>query len=180
MLIPSDSSNQTENSNDIQSQTIPIRGPVSGLSSSRMMSGAVEIVRRRSSAATVHSSQGCSELGNSRNCRKGYIGSPRASALATVDRRYNCNALIVADLSNDATYAEVLFETFGPRVIGLQITRYGDGMSFERRPVKNSAMLVYTIGRTYLLELFHSELQSDLVRFVDGPMARRPMSNSWN
>jgi len=96
-----------------------------------------------------------------------------ASALATIDRRYNCNALIVADLSNDATYAEVLFETFGPRVIGLQISRGGDGLNPERRPVKNSAMLIYTIGRTYLLELFHAELQSDLVRFVDGPMARR-------
>ena len=110
---------------------------------------------------------------------QGLYGSARASALATVDRRYNGNALIVADLSNDATYAEVLFETFGPRVIGLQISRHGDGMSFERRPVKSSAMPVYTIGRTYLLELFHSELQSDLVRFVDGPMARPvPMSNS--
>ena len=58
-------------------------------------------------------------------------------------------------------------------MIGLQITRHGDGMSFERRPVKNSAMFVYTVGRTYLLELLHSELQSDVVRFVDGPMAAR-------
>ena len=32
----------------------------------------------------------------------GLYGSPRASALAVVDRRYNSNALIVADLSNDA------------------------------------------------------------------------------
>lgn len=104
---------------------------------------------------------------------QGLYGSPRASALATVDRRYNNNALIVADLSNDSTYAEVLFETFGQRVIGLQITRHGDGMSFERRPVKNSAMFVYTVGRTNLLELLHSELQSDVVRFVDGPMAVR-------
>jgi hypothetical protein len=40
-------------------------------------------------------------------------GSARASALATADRRYNSNALIVADLSNDATYAEVLLDTFG-------------------------------------------------------------------
>ena len=34
-------------------------------------------------------------------------------------------------------------------------------------------MPVYTIGRTYLLELFHTELQSDLVRFADGPTMRR-------
>ena len=33
---------------------------------------------------------------------QGLYGSPRASALATVDRRYNNNALIVADLSNDS------------------------------------------------------------------------------
>jgi len=39
--------------------------------------------------------------------------------------------------------------------------------------VKNGVMLVYTIGRTYLLELYHSELQSDQVRIVDGPMSRR-------
>jgi hypothetical protein len=42
---------------------------------------------------------------------------------------------------------------FGPRVGGLQISRHGDGTNFERRLVKNSAMLVYTAGRSYLLEL---------------------------
>jgi hypothetical protein len=34
-------------------------------------------------------------------------------------------------------------------------------------------MLVYTIGRTYLIELYHRELQSDQVRIVDGPMSMR-------
>jgi hypothetical protein len=97
----------------------------------------------------------------------------RASALAAVDRRHHNNALIVADLCNDATYAEVLFETFGPRVIGVHITRHGDGMQAERRPVKGGAMLIYTIGRSQLLELFHSELHSDQVRFVDSPMSQR-------
>jgi hypothetical protein len=106
--------------------------------------------------------------------RQGLYGSARASELAAIDRRYESNAVIVADLSNDPTYAEVLFENFGPsRVIGLQITRYGDGMNFERRPVKNSAMLVYTIGRSYLLEFYHSLLQSGRVRIVDGPSTRR-------
>jgi hypothetical protein len=104
---------------------------------------------------------------------QGLYGSPRSSALATIDRRYNCNALIVADLSNDATYAEVLFETFGPRVIGIHIGPHGDGMNFERRPVKNASMLIYPIGRSYLLELFHAEFQADQVRFVDGAMSRR-------
>jgi hypothetical protein len=104
---------------------------------------------------------------------QGLFGTARASALATVDRRYNCNALIVADLSNDATYAEVLLATFGPRVIGLQISRHGDGMNAELRPVNNGVMYVYTVGRTYLLELLHTELQSDQVRIVEGPKSRK-------
>jgi hypothetical protein len=104
---------------------------------------------------------------------QGLYGSARASTLAMIDRRHGSNALIVADLSNDATYAEALYETFGSRVIGLQITRHGDGSCFERRPVKNGVMLVYTVGRTYLLELYQSELQSDLVRIVDSPTSRR-------
>jgi hypothetical protein len=103
---------------------------------------------------------------------EGLYGSARASALASVDRRYNNNALIVADLSNDPTYAEVLFEMFGTRVIGVQISRYGDGMDFERWPVKHSAIRVYTIGRTRLLQLFHTEMQNGQVKFVDGPMSR--------
>jgi hypothetical protein len=101
------------------------------------------------------------------------FGSARASALAAVDQRYGRNALIVADLSNDATYAEVLHETFGTRVIGLQISRHGDGMNTEWRPVKDGQLPVYTIGRTYLLELFLNELRSDLVRLADGPAVRR-------
>jgi hypothetical protein len=58
-------------------------------------------------------------------------------------------------------------------VIGLQISRNGDGNQAERRPIEDGCMLFYTIGRSYLLELFHAELQSSLVKFVDGPMARR-------
>jgi hypothetical protein len=90
-----------------------------------------------------------------------------------IDRHYDSEGLIVADLSNDPTYAEPLLETFGPRVIGLQITRNGDGMNFERRPVKNSTMLVYTVGRSPLLELYHSSLQSGQVRIADRPTTRR-------
>jgi hypothetical protein len=104
---------------------------------------------------------------------QGLYGSARASALAVIDRRYYNDALIVADLSNDATYAEVLFETFGPRVIGLTISRNGDGMNPERRPVKHGVMLFYIVGRSYLLELFHSTLQSRQVRIVRGPTTQR-------
>jgi hypothetical protein len=103
---------------------------------------------------------------------QGLCGSPRASALAAIDARFDRNALIVADLSNDRSYAEALLETFGVRVIGLQISRFGDGMDFERRPVGNGVMLIYTVGRSYLFESLHAELQSDLVRFIDGAAAR--------
>ena len=104
---------------------------------------------------------------------QGLYGSARASALATIDRRYDSEALIVADLSYDPTYAEVLFETFGRRVIGLQISRHGDGMNLDRRQVKHGVMPVYTVGRSHLLELYHSLLQSGQVRIVDGPTTRR-------
>jgi hypothetical protein len=104
---------------------------------------------------------------------QGLYGSGRASALVAIDRRYESDALIVADLSHDPTYAEVLFEAFGRRVIGLHISRHGDGMNFERRQVKHGAIPVYTAGRSYLLELYHSELQARQVRIVDGPMSRR-------
>jgi hypothetical protein len=56
---------------------------------------------------------------------QGLYGSARASALAVIDRQYDSAGLIVADLSNDPTYAEVLYETFGRRVVGLQISRHG-------------------------------------------------------
>jgi len=46
-------------------------------------------------------------------------------------------------------------------------------MNPERRPVKHGAMLFYTIGRSYLLELYHSELESRQIRIVDGPTNRR-------
>ena len=101
------------------------------------------------------------------------FGSERANALATIDQQYDRNSLIVADLSNDATYAEILVQTFPCRVVGLQISRYGDGMGFERRPTRYGPLPVYTIGRTILLEMLHREFQSDLVRLGTGPEIRR-------
>ena len=97
------------------------------------------------------------------------FGSERANALARIDQTYNHSCLIVADLSNDASYAEILMQAFGRRVVGLHISPYGDGMEAERRFTKYGSLLVYKIGRTFLLEQFHTQLQSDLVRF--GPSA---------
>ncbi|WP_426442465.1 hypothetical protein [Bradyrhizobium genosp. P] len=96
-------------------------------------------------------------------------GSGRANALAEVDRRWGHNALIIADLSNDASYAEVLLQTFGPRLIGLQITRSGNGESAERRPCGHGAILVYTVGRSYLIEQLHGLMQVNQVRLADTP-----------
>ena len=78
------------------------------------------------------------------------------------------------------SYAEQLLETFGPRVIGLHISRGGDGMNPDWRRVKHGSLPVYTIGRTYLLELFLTELQSDRVKFVDGPEMRRAFEQLTN
>ena len=63
--------------------------------------------------------------------------------------------------------------TFGRRVIGLRISREGDGMQFEWRPIGGGAMLVYTVGRSYLLEHFHSLMQSRLVKMTAGPMSKQ-------
>jgi hypothetical protein len=99
-------------------------------------------------------------------------GSARASALAQIDARYDRNALIFADLSNDSSYGEQLLETFGPRVIGVHIGRHGDGMTFERRRVGRGCLPIYHVGRSHLLEALHCALQAGRVCFADGPEAR--------
>jgi hypothetical protein len=101
------------------------------------------------------------------------FGAARASALAAIDRSHGCNGLIIADLSFDPSYAEVLVQTFGQRAIGLHISRFGDGMSHEIRACSQGYIPVYHIGRTYLIELLHSEFQAGLVRLTDDPQIRR-------
>jgi hypothetical protein len=105
---------------------------------------------------------------------QGLYGSARAEALARIDRLYDSKTLIFVDLSYDPTYAEVLVERFGPeRVMGLKITNSGDGMKPEWMQVKNSAILLYTIGRTYLFDLLQRDLHNNKVRILDGPTSRR-------
>ena len=101
------------------------------------------------------------------------FGSERAGALATIDQKYHQNSLIIADLSNDATYAEILVQRSPGRVIGLQISRYGDGMGPEQRTTRYGPLFVYTIGRTILLEQLHREFESDLVRLGNSVEIRR-------
>jgi hypothetical protein len=100
-------------------------------------------------------------------------GSALAGQLAIIDRQYNSDALIIADLSNDPTYAEPLFDLFGPRLIGVHIGAHGDGSNFERRRVRNSAIPVYQVGRTYLFDRLLNDLRARQVRFSDGVMGRR-------
>jgi hypothetical protein len=104
---------------------------------------------------------------------QGLVGSDRANALAEVDARYQRNAVIIADLSYDPTYAEVLYDTFAPRVIGLQICRSGDGSTAQQRRVGRGAMLVYNVGRSYLLELLLARLQERSFLMAHDPMSRR-------
>jgi hypothetical protein len=66
--------------------------------------------------------------------------------------------------------AEPLFERFGRRLIGVQITRGGDDMEPETRQVKNGAILV---GRTYLLDLLLREMQDNKVRILHGAASVR-------
>src|SRR6185437_14819511 len=102
----------------------------------------------------------------------GLSGSQRVSALAEVDRRYYSNGLIIADLSNDARYAEHLSNAFGFRIVGVHITRNGDGMNFERREVPGGVILVYSIGRTFLIEKYLAEVERGDMRMVDNSMSR--------
>ena len=73
-----------------------------------MMSATDEIDRPRWSVATVPYGQHLLGICDAEELPQGLFGSARASALAAVDRRNYSNALIVADLSFDPTYAEVL------------------------------------------------------------------------
>jgi hypothetical protein len=99
----------------------------------------------------------------------GLLGHHRAEALSEIDRSFGGRSLIFADVSNDATYAEVMFERFGQRFIGLHITRSGNGMEFEVWQVRNGQVMVYTIGRTQLFDILHNALHANQVRITDSP-----------
>jgi hypothetical protein len=103
----------------------------------------------------------------------GLYGSQLANEVAKIDQKYGHNCLIVADLSNDPTYAETLFDRFGSRIVGVQIGRSGDGTTFEHRRVRQGTVRIYQVGRTFLLELLLAELRDHQIRFVEGPESRR-------
>jgi hypothetical protein len=85
-----------------------------------------------------------------------------------IDRRYP-KGLIIVDLSFDPSYADILVERFGERVIGLQITSSGDTIdNWEVRQLKRGRIIVYKVSRTYLLDLLLREMQNEMVRILPG------------
>jgi hypothetical protein len=92
--------------------------------------------------------------------------------LAEIDRRYGNDAPIVPYLSSDATYGEVLHDTFGKRVVGVQIGAHGDGSTFEIRRVRNGVIQV-CLGRTPLFQTLLRECRSNTIRLPQGPMGKR-------
>jgi hypothetical protein len=99
---------------------------------------------------------------------QGLSGNTRADALAMIDSRYPMG-LIIVDLSFDPSYADILVERFGERVIGLQITSTGDTIdNWEARQLKSGRILVYKVSRTYLLDLLLREMQNEMVRILPG------------
>jgi hypothetical protein len=103
----------------------------------------------------------------------GLYGSELANALAAIDQSYNRDCLIVADLSNDATYGETLFDMFGPRIVGLQIGRSGDGTTCQPRQVRHGVIPVHNVGRTFLFDLLLAEMRNHRVRFADSAKSNR-------
>jgi hypothetical protein len=92
---------------------------------------------------------------------QGLSGNSRADALAMIDSRYPAS-VIIADLSYDPSYADILVERFGERVVGLQITSTGDTIdNWEERQLKRGRILVYKVSRTYLLDLLLREMQNE-------------------
>ena len=99
---------------------------------------------------------------------QGLSGNSRADALAMSASRYPAS-LIIVDLSYDPSYADILVERFGERVIGLQITSTGDTIdNWEERQLKRGRILVYKVSRTYLLDLLLREMQNETVRILHG------------
>ena len=99
---------------------------------------------------------------------QGLSGNTRADALAMVDGRYH-KALIIADLSYDPSYADILVERFGERVIGVHVTSSGDTMdNREVRQLKRGRIVVFKVSRTYLLDLLLREMQNETIRILPG------------
>ena len=90
-------------------------------------------------------------------------------------------ALIVADLSNEASYGEYLYETFGSAGDRRADQRHGDGNQFERRPVRPRRD-VGLHGRTNLSDRVLPQPGGDRhrVRMAKGADERTRLLPSWS
>ncbi|MGA8749221.1 MAG: terminase family protein [Pseudolabrys sp.] len=105
---------------------------------------------------------------------QGLSGNMRADARAMIDSRYDRKTLIIVDLTFDPSYADLLFERFGPRMIGLRITSSGDTIdNIEERQLKRGQIFVHKVSRTYLLDLLLREMQNETVRIRHGANSLR-------
>jgi hypothetical protein len=104
---------------------------------------------------------------------QGLYGSPLADEIVKIDARQAHNSIILVDLSNDPTYGEILYRQFGPRLVGVQITRSGDGSQAHMRATAGGAFPVYNVGRTELFDRLRNDVGDKTVRLVPGPEAKR-------
>ncbi len=110
----------------------------------------------------------------------GQTSHQRLSTLAGIDLQHSRNSMIIADVSNEQAYAELLHQSFGPRLIGVHIGRSGDGMQVQLRPSPLGMMPVYPIGRTYLIEQFSTHVEAGRVCFADYQQGQRAFQQLAN
>ena len=97
--------------------------------------------------------------------------------MAAIDQHYDRNCLIVADLSNDPTYAETLSDSSAPR--HRRANRSSTVMArLGRRGASERRILVYHVGRTFLFDHLLAELRDQRVRFAPTPECHAGLSSS--
>ena len=97
---------------------------------------------------------------------QGLSGHARVEALAMHDRDCGYKSLIIADLSYDPSYAELLLERIGgQRIIGIQITSSGDTIDhWEPWYLKHGTIRVYKVPRSVLLNALLLDMERDVFR----------------
>ena len=103
---------------------------------------------------------------------QGLYGSPRASALAALDRRYSSDALIVADLSNDAICRGATRDIWstGDWHSDYPFRRWHGFRAAARQEYRNVGL---HRRRSYLIEVLHTAMQAKQVCLVKGPESQR-------
>ncbi len=103
--------------------------------------------------------------------RQNLYATARANELALVDSRLGSRNLAVVDLSYDAILRRHSLPAIRSATNRRADQPLGDGMTAEFRPVKGGRVPVYTIGRTYLLDLLHRTMCDGKLGILHGPAA---------